>query len=109
MPEDYWYIDKIREVLEDRNEQFKSGVTHMDIIVEITEHEWEYLNKLVLNGDVLGHYERLLVNGTPIRKGHWIENAPQYDMLNPQYICSECGNAHLRKTPYCEICRSDMR
>lgn len=41
-------------------------------------------------------------------KGHWIENAPQYDMLNPQYICSECGNAHTRTTPYCEMCGAKM-
>lgn len=42
------------------------------------------------------------------RKGHWIANAPQYDMLNPQYICSECGNAHTRTTPYCEMCGAKM-
>ena len=40
------------------------------VIVNITKHEWEYLNKLVENGDQLGHYERLLVNGTPLPKGH---------------------------------------
>ena len=40
--------------------------------------------------------------------GHWIANAPQYDMLNPQYICSECGNAHTRITPYCEMCGARM-
>ena len=42
------------------------------------------------------------------RKGHWIANAPQCDMLNPQYICSECGNAHTRTTPYCEMCGAKM-
>ena len=42
------------------------------------------------------------------KTGHWIANAPQYDMLNPQYICSECGNAHTRTTPYCEICGAKM-
>lgn len=40
--------------------------------------------------------------------GKWIANAPQYDMLNPQYICSECGNAHTRITPYCEMCGAKM-
>lgn len=40
--------------------------------------------------------------------GEWIANAPQYDMLNPQYICSECGNAHTRITPYCEMCGAKM-
>jgi len=42
------------------------------------------------------------------KTGHWIANAPQYDMLNPQYICSECGNAHTRTTPYCEMCGAKM-
>lgn len=36
------------------------------VVINITKHEWEYLNKLVENRDQLGHYERLLVNGTPI-------------------------------------------
>ena len=35
--------------------------------------------------------------------GKWIRNAPDYDMQNTQYICSECGNAHTRITPYCEM------
>ena len=43
------------------------------------------------------------------KTGHWIANAPQYDMLNPQYICSECGNAHTRTTPYCEMCGAKMQ
>jgi len=30
-------------------------------------------------------------------------------MLNPQYICSECGNAHTRTTPYCEMCGAKMQ
>lgn len=42
----------------------------MQIVIDITEHEWEYLNKLVKNGDVLGHYERVLVNGVPLPKKH---------------------------------------
>ena len=42
------------------------------------------------------------------KTGHWMANAPQYDMLNPQYICSECGNAHTRTTPYCEMCGAKM-
>lgn len=42
----------------------------IEVVINITKHEWEYLNKLVENGDQLGHYERLLVNGTPLPKGH---------------------------------------
>ena len=42
----------------------------IELVINITEHEWEYLNKLVKNGDQLGHYERLLVNGMPLPKGH---------------------------------------
>lgn len=42
----------------------------IEVVINITKHEWEYLNKLVENGDQLGHYERLLVNGKPLPKGH---------------------------------------
>lgn len=42
----------------------------IEVVINITRQEWEYLNKLVKNGDQLGHYERLLVNGTPLPKGH---------------------------------------
>lgn len=42
----------------------------LKVVVNITKREWEYLNKLVENGDQLGHYERLLVNGTALPKGH---------------------------------------
>ena len=38
----------------------------MKVEIEITKHEWDYLNKLAKNGDILGHYERLILNGTPI-------------------------------------------
>lgn len=42
----------------------------MQIVIDIKKREWEYLNKLVENGDQLGHYERLLVNGIPLPKEH---------------------------------------
>lgn len=42
----------------------------IEVVINISKHEWEYINKLVENGDQLGHYERLLVNGTPLPKGH---------------------------------------
>ena len=45
----------------------------IEVVINITKHEWEYLNKLVDNGDQLGHYERLIVNGTPL---------PQEPILN---------------------------
>lgn len=40
--------------------------------------------------------------------GHWIENAPEYQNIDPPYICSECGNMHLRKTDYCDQCGCRM-
>lgn len=46
----------------------------------------------------------------PIRpKGYWIENAPEYQNIDPPYICSECGYMHLIKTNYCDQCGADMR
>lgn len=40
--------------------------------------------------------------------GYWIENAPEYQNIDPPYICSECGNFHLRKTNYCDQCGARM-
>lgn len=40
------------------------------VVIDISKHEWEYLNRLVGNGDQLGHYERLIVNGTPLPKDY---------------------------------------
>lgn len=46
---------------------------------------------------------------TPKEKtGKWIENAPEYQNIDPPYICSECGNMHLRKTNYCDQCGAKM-
>lgn len=42
------------------------------------------------------------------KTGHWIENAPEYQNIDPPYICSECGNMHLRKTNYCDQCGARM-
>lgn len=40
--------------------------------------------------------------------GHWIDNAPEWQNIDPPYICSECGNFHLRKTNYCDQCGANM-
>jgi hypothetical protein len=46
---------------------------------------------------------------TPMQKtGQWIENAPECQNIDPPYICSECGNMHLRKTNYCDQCGAKM-
>ena len=42
------------------------------------------------------------------KTGNWIENAPEYQNIDPPYICSECGNLHLRKTNYCDQCGCRM-
>ena len=42
------------------------------------------------------------------KTGSWIKNAEEWDNTNPPYICSECGNAHLRKTDYCDQCGCRM-
>ena len=42
----------------------------IEVVINITRQEWEYLNKLVENGDQLGHYERLIANGKSLPKGH---------------------------------------
>lgn len=42
------------------------------------------------------------------KTGYWIENAPEYQNIDPPYICSECGNMHLRKTNYCDQCGAKM-
>lgn len=40
--------------------------------------------------------------------GYWIDNAPEWQNIDPPYICSECGNFHLRKTNYCDQCGVKM-
>jgi hypothetical protein len=45
----------------------------------------------------------------PVVRGKWIENAPEYQTIDPPYICSECGNPQLRKRPFCDGCGADMR
>lgn len=66
----------------------------IEVVINITKHEWEYLNKLVENGDQLGHHERLLVNGTPLPKGHGnLKDEDEiYELLN-----SINGTAELDK------------
>ena len=40
--------------------------------------------------------------------GYWIDNAPEWQNIDPPYICSECGNFHLQKTNYCDQCGAKM-
>ena len=47
------------------------------------------------------------VNPQP-KTGYWIENAPEYQNIDPPYICSECGHSNLIKTNYCEQCGAKM-
>lgn len=63
----------------------------MQILIDISEHEWEYLNKLVANGDQLGHYERLLVNGELI-----VNNALKQDNSENEEVQNEeqCRNTN---------------
>lgn len=42
----------------------------MQIVIDIADEYYEYLKKLMLNGDVLGARERKILNGTPLPKGH---------------------------------------
>lgn len=42
----------------------------MQIVIDIADEYYEYLKKLMLNGDVLGARERKILNGTPLPKWH---------------------------------------
>lgn len=53
-------------------------------------------------------YKLTISNGKELKTGHWIENAPEYQNIDPPYICSECGHANLIKTNYCEQCGAKM-
>ena len=76
----------------------------MQIVTDITEHEWEYLNKLVKNGDVLGHYERLLVNGIPLPKGHrrLIDSDAYKEKVFRIFPCSDRDDRIIRRAT--ELC-----
>ena len=41
--------------------------------------------------------------------GYWIENAPESQLIDPPYFCSECGRAEFRKENFCCSCGADMR
>lgn len=67
----------------------------IELVVNITKHEWEYLNKLVENGDQLGHYERLLVNGTPIEPSMVRYEGDGYadgEMVYDYAYCPNCNH-----------------
>ena len=42
------------------------------------------------------------------KMGKWIKNAEEWQNIDPPYFCSECGNASLRKRPYCDSCGAKM-
>lgn len=80
-----------------------------DLDFEIESLMPSYSNLLKANNQLKKQIEMLKLDRDCDKpSGKWIANAPQYDMLNPQYICSECGNAHTRITPYCEMCGAKM-
>ena len=75
-------------------------ISRQEVINCVTSNEFRY--KIV--EDI-----KTLPPVTPKEKtGHWIENAPEYQNIDPPYICSECGNMHLRKTNYCDQCGARM-
>ena len=78
----------------------------MQIVIDIKKREWEYLNKLVENGDQLGHYERLLVNGTPLPKGHGRLIDADKTISN---ICGSSCGCRLEECGYDEPCFSVTR
>ena len=43
------------------------------------------------------------------RTGEWIENATEGQDIDPPYICSTCGYAESRRTPFCEQCKAKMK
>lgn len=82
------------------------------VVINITKHEWEYLNKLVENGDQLGHYERLLVNGTPIEPSMVRYEGDGYADGEMVYDIARCPNCDytyeaddlIWNEPFCPRC-----
>lgn len=62
----------------------------IEVVINITRQEWEYLNKLLKNEDQLGHYERLLVNGKLLPQGHG-DLIDRNDLLQKKYWIEEDG------------------
>lgn len=52
--------------------------------------------------------ESLSSVNTERKVGYWIKNAPEWQNVDPPYICSECGLMHLTKTNYCDQCGARM-
>ena len=58
----------------------------MQVVIDIPEEQYEYLSKIANAGEEpLGYFERVILRGTPLPKGHgrlkdvdWIDNNCEY-------------------------------
>ncbi len=67
-------------------------MTDIELVIKIPLMQYENLAKIANKGnEALGYYERVILNGTPLPKGHWIT---QWDVAHQKeyYFCSECRN-----------------
>ena len=63
---------------------------------------------VVLSTELMDRIKRLPSVSPMPKMGKWIKNAEEWQNIDPPYFCSECGNASLRKRPYCDSCGAKM-
>ena len=84
-------------------EDYENEIEDLHNRLDIAEYDKERLREEVTNLEA-----KIQALEQEPKTGHWIENAPEYQNIDPPYICSECGNMHIRKTNYCDQCGAKM-
>lgn len=122
LQEDYDALHMAIEAL--RQEPCEDCISRKEVIDAIHKQMFKFVDKaideqseetddkvdllLTVNKEITGAIKKLPLAKTERKVGHWIENAPEWQNVDPPYICSECGLMHLRKTNYCDQCGAKM-
>lgn len=79
----------------------------MQIVIDIDESYYELVKHDVEHGNDFLPY-KLLANGTPLTKGHWIVHPKG---VYAHLVCDKCLSCapYDCKTNYCPNCGADMR
>ena len=75
---------------------------NIQIVIDIPEEDYKGLQeKDKFNDMCLGYYEKLIVYGTPLSIGNWIDVAGGCE-------CSECGCLEVGYSNFCPDCGAKM-
>lgn len=77
----------------------------IELIIKVQEEDWEFLKA----SDGCRWSRTIIesvINGTPIKTGHWIDAESLDGAL--WHACSKCGETVYYKTNYCPYCGVEM-